>query len=160
MKLSSEQKLKLFNAHITGHYKKRGKFISRIGIIGETILTIVAGKLETMKTVTEPSIVLRNIEVGSSAETYIVPLESYNKRYYEDAGNSYLIDGHNWQVAFAKGEVHAFQYYGKSIIISAIWGEDMIVENGDYIARPVDGDQFDIYRIEKDTFKQTYQLFD
>lgn len=158
MKLSTEQKLALFDANVSAHYKKRGKFISRIAIMGETILTIVAGKLETMKTVNEPSIVLRNIEVGSSAEMYIVPLESYNKRYYEDSGNSYLIDGHKWQVAFAKGEVRAFQYNSEPIIITAIWGEEMIVEPGDYIARPVDGEQTDIYRIEKKTFKQTYYL--
>jgi hypothetical protein len=39
----------------------------------------------------------------------------------------------------------------------ATWNEMMVCNLGDYIARPLGGDNiFDIYRIEKDTFNMTY----
>jgi hypothetical protein len=96
-KLTTDEKVNLFleNESKLKHYKKRGRFIFREGIIGETVLTIVAGKLETMKTISEPSKVLRNIEVGSSAETYIISVETFTKRY-DELRQSYLIDGITW----------------------------------------------------------------
>jgi hypothetical protein len=39
----------------------------------------------------------------------------------------------------------------------APWNEQMMCVEGDFIARPVPGDESDIYRIEKDTFFMTYK---
>jgi len=158
--ITTAEKIEMFNAAVTQHFKKRGKFLYRTAIENETVLTIVAGKLETMKTVTTDSIVLRNIEIGSSAEMYIIDREKFVKRY-DALDEDYKIDNVIWRIAFAKGEIDAFQYEGdESFTLVAIWNEPMLVEKGDWIARPKGGVEEDIYRIEKDTFKQTYSLFD
>lgn len=156
--LSKEEILNLFLSKETAQYKKRGRFLAREAVIGESVLTIVAGKLETIKRVEDlGSYVLRNIEIGSSAEMYIVAKDTYLKRY--DTVNEYhTIDKYSWQVVVAKGEIDAFEYHGETIKFIAPWNEEMLCEEGDYIARPVGGKADDIYRIEKDTFSQTYSL--
>ena len=50
----------------------------------------------------------------------------------------------------------AFCYHGETIEFVAPWGEKMLCEDGDYIASPPNGSPDDIYRIEKETFAQTY----
>lgn len=158
--LSKIEIQELFETHQTKgnvfHYKKSGDFIWRHGIHGETVLTIIAGKLETIKTVEVDSIVLRNIEIGCTAETYIVNAEKFNKRY-DLNGKTYKIDGILWIGATAKGEINAFEYFGETIKFTAPWGEEMLCEEGDYIANPIGGPVDDIYRIEKETFYKTYK---
>lgn len=136
-------------------YKKKGEFLFRPSVPGETILTIVSGKLETLKTAAEKDIIIRNIEIGSSAETYIIKEEIFKNRY-EITQISYLIDNQTWLKCFAKGWVEAFCYSGETIEFMAPWGEKMMCESGDFIARPVPGEPQDIYRIERNTFLQTY----
>lgn len=140
-------------------YQKKGSFLSRPAVFGETILTIVAGKLETIKTVTEISIVLRNIEIGSSAETYIISEENFKKRYTK-TGDVVKIENKWWSKVFANGQVTGFFYTGEEITILAPWNEPMLVVNGDFIGCPVGGDPNDIYRIEKETFALTYHELD
>lgn len=139
-------------------YKKSGRFIFRPAITGETILTFVAGKLETLKTVTEPGIVLRNIMAGSAAETYVIEKSKFFNRY--DIGDMVFgIEGVPWTECFAKGKLVGFQYpYEEGFIFEAPWGEDMIVSKGDWIGNPIGGSERDVYRIEKDTFANTYEL--
>ena len=136
----------------------------RTAIPHETILTIVSGKLETIKTADESDIVLRNIELGSSAETYIISWKKFTERYdAEIVFLPYIIDGQEWTVVTAKGIVEAFEYkIGPGVIPATIsfvapWNEEMICNDGDFLARPQNGDKNDIYRIEKETFKQTYR---
>jgi len=155
--VSKEEIKRLFDAAEIRHFKKKGKFLFRQALIGETILTIVSGKLETMKTVEKESVIIKNIEIGSSAENYVIDKSVFEKRYTV-MDQSYLIDNNKWTLALAKGEVHAFEHKGDPINFMAPWNEEMLCEDGDYIARPVGGDVNDIYRIEKDTFKQTYEL--
>ena len=52
------------------------------------------------------------------------------------------------------------QYAQQKFTFNAPWGEKMIVEFGDWLACPVETEkgEFDIYRIEKDTFNDTYDL--
>jgi hypothetical protein len=167
-------------------YKKRGHYLFRPAIGGETVLTVVAGKLETFKRSNPGDIVLRNIEIGSSAETYMVPDTTFYKRYnllsskgrvsWEElkkksdsagcdhmmawvdmAGLSHWVDGQKWYEAEAVGQVEAFPYVGEPIQFQAPWSELMMCVEGDFIARPVPGDVGDIYRIEKDTFYLTYK---
>lgn len=156
--ISKENLLTIFEKAEKQQFVKRGKFLAREAGLGETILTIVSGKLETIKRVEVPSVVLRNIEIGSSAETYVVDKEVFLKRYTE-TGEFHNVDRLTWQVALAKGEIEAFRYIvDETITIMAPWNEEMLVQKGDWIARPLNGKEDDIYRIEKDTFDQTYSL--
>lgn len=153
--ITAEQLAELFNGQQKTAYKKKGKFIFREAVAGETVLTIVSGKLETIKTAGAGECVMRNIMIGSSAETYIIPRETFIKRYKIDS-DRYLIDGLEWTGCSAEGRVNAFEYKGETISFKAPWGEDMLCEEGDYIANPIGGAQSDIYRIERQTFLDTY----
>jgi hypothetical protein len=154
--LSKEEVKNLFGSTIQKRFKKSGIFLWRIPEESETILTIVAGKLETIKKATPHlDVIIRNIQIGSSAETYIIDKENFKKRYvtgYE----FFWIDGKKWFKAEANGEVMAFCYHGETIGFVAPWGEKMLCEDGDFIAQPIGGSPDDIYRIEKQTFNQTY----
>lgn len=153
------EKLELFEGMVKLEYQKSGNFLYRQTRMGapETVLTIVSGKLETIKTAEATDIIMRNIEIGSSAEMYIIPLEVFQKRY-EMQTEPLHIDGLVWSRATAKGRIFAAEYKGEIITFDAPWGEQMLCEPGDFIATPVGGDKEDVYRIEKDTFVQTYQI--
>lgn len=156
---TKEEIIELFNSKEKKHYIKSGKFLVRRAIPGETILTIVSGKLETIKTAKPTDFILRNIEIGSSAETYSIDESSFWKRYETPIEELPLtIDGVKWGTANAKGEIMAFEYSGPTIKFMAPWNEEMLCEEGDFIANPIGGEPSDIYRIEKDTFKKTYKL--
>ena len=177
--LSKEQIFELFNTAEKKQYQKRGRFLFRLATAPETVLTIVSGKLETIKTAVVGDIVLRNIEIGSFAETYIVSEDTFKKRYdvvvepcfvhdksfterYNPAQRKvYWIDNIRWCEAKAKGQIDAFRYERDDPFeFMAPWNELMLCEKGDYIARPIGGDENDIYRIEKNTFQQTYTLIE
>jgi hypothetical protein len=153
---TKDQIFELFETQDKKHFKKRGRFLYRPATKGETILTIVVGKLETLKKAQENEIVLRNIEIGSSAETYCIEKKIFDKRY-DITEEQHLIDNQLWIVCVAKGQIETFCYIGPTLRFMAPWNEQMICQEGDWIARPLGGDKFDIYRIEKDTFAQTYQ---
>lgn len=164
--LSKKDIFDLFEQSKVNKYKKKGLFLYRPAIPNETVLTIVDGKLETLKTcninqVSAPEVILRNIEIGSSAETYIVDKDKFDDRYERifkrsDVLDYVTIDGVKWYKAKGKGEVFAFEYKGESIKFMAPWDEPVPCYDGDFIARPVGGDVNDIYRIERETFHQTY----
>jgi hypothetical protein len=157
--LNKTQFKEQFDAGFKETYQKRGTFLFRASFTSETVLTIVAGKLETIKQAKPGDIILRNIEIGSSAEFYIINEETFLKRYDPIyTGTLMLIDGLEWRRAYAKGQVNAFCYIGVPIKFIAPWGEEMICEPGDYLANPIGGAEDDIYRIEKDTFIQTYSI--
>jgi hypothetical protein len=154
--MNKDEVKSLFERHTKKNYKKSGTFLYRFPSENETVLTIVAGKLEALKTaVFGESVVLRNISLGSSAETYIIDLVVFAKRY-DLIEKSVTVDKVLWKYCEAIGKVEAFCYHGKTIEFVAPWGEKMLCEDGDYIARPLGGSPEDIYRIEKQTFNQTY----
>jgi hypothetical protein len=156
IELTKGQLLELFESKKRMYFKKKGLFLYRLAIEGETILTIVIGKLETIKQAQSNEVVLRNIELGSSAETYIINRKIFDKRY-DITDKKHIIDGQTWIVCVAKGQIETFCYSGETIKFMAPWNEQMICEQDDWIARPLGGDKLDIYRIEKNTFAQTYQ---
>lgn len=155
--VSPEYLFELFESCKKCLYTKKGRYIFRvIEAPEETVLTIVAGKLETIKTAVQGDVVIRNIIIGGSAETYIISADKFESRY-EMLNKLHYIDGLTWQEAQAKGQIEAFQYlHPDPIQFKAPWGEDMICYCEDYIAHPIPGDPHDIYRIEIETFNQTY----
>lgn len=155
-KIDHEALYAIFLSEDKAIYKKKGRFLYRKAVEGETVLTIVAGKLETLKTAKEGNIVLRNINLGGSAETYIVDEMKFKNRY-KPSTKRYQIEGTFWFEAFAEGQIEAFEYLDPDpILFKAPWGEDMVCYFGDFIGRPVGGDEHDIYRVERETFMQTY----
>jgi len=165
MTMSKQQIFDFFEAMQKSQYVKKGRFLYRPAKWGETVLTVVSGKLETIRQAETNDIVLRNIELGSSAETYIVPFEKFKKRYIFPIPcfgsgvpnqEEHKIDGISWRIAIAKGEIEACRYKGETFQFESPWKEFMICCDGDYIARPIGGEKNDIYRIEKETFKATY----
>ena len=166
--LTKEELKSLFSTLDKKAYQKRGLFIYREACnsiansvfesIQESVLTIVAGKLETIKQANRGDIILRNIIIGSSAETYIVAPDVFEKRYEKTNTDEIFMDGFIWSKAIAKGKINAAQYIGETIEFDAPWGEKMLCETGDWIANPIGGNEDDIYRSEKDTFIQTYDL--
>ena len=145
----------------TSTYRKQGTFIARYAIPGETVLTVVTGKLETLKTCgpIPDQIILRNIIIGSAAETYMVGADKFADRYDCDwFSQPMYIDGLLWHKAYAKGRIQAFEYMGSPISFEAPWGESMLCHPGDFIANPIGGNPEDIYRIERATFYQTYTV--
>jgi hypothetical protein len=178
IKISSAQLQERFEklkagGDLTVHMKS-GRFLSRFAKPSELILTIVAGKLETIHVGQLGDVVVQNIQIGSSAERYVMEAKAFNKRY-EKTGNVFDLDGCLWSEVEAIGIIEAIKviypvsYWtdtgDKGFIISAPWGEDMLVQTGDWIARPVLADlsvpdPADIYRIEGNTFDQTYAPFE
>jgi hypothetical protein len=163
MRLTKEQLLKFFESQEKRTYLKYGQFLYRNAIEGETILTVVNGKLETIKTAEKNEVVLRNISIGSSAETYVISYDKFVDRYTSTPTQK-LIDGQFWSIAEAKGKIEAFEFtqyqlvIGEpTIIFDAPWNEEMICYRGDYLARPIPGCNNDIYRIERETFNLTYR---
>lgn len=146
----------LFEKASRKFYKKKGRFLYRKAVNEETILTIVSGHLETLKKAALGDVIIRNIEIGSSAETYIISGEKFVNRY-DPLEIRHIIDGQEWFEALAKGRCEAYEYSGEEIRFKAPWGEPMICVTGDFMARPVPGDAHDIYRIERQTFLQTYE---
>jgi hypothetical protein len=109
--LSKQEIYTFFEFQKREHYKKRGRFLFRSAVQNETILTIVDGKLETLLKTKNDEIILRNIELGSSAETYVIAKDLFEKRYVITEEN-HIIDNQNWTVVLAKGEIEAFCYSG------------------------------------------------
>jgi hypothetical protein len=153
--LSKAEIKAIFDAHAKQVYQKKGTFLARYAEPGETILTIVAGRLETLAAAEWGDVILMNIVVGSFAERYKVPQETFIKRY-DTTEQTIVTDGHSWMMVKAKGKVNAFQYFGPSVQFEAPWGEMMDLQNGDWLGNPVGGSEDDIYRIERETFEKTY----
>ena len=156
--LSTREIFTFFYANVGKHqrYDKRGSFITRPAKLGETILTIVSGVLETMNTVTVPSYIVRNVSIGGFAECYILEHDNFKKRY-SFGKKTYKIDNKTWTEAFPTGSILAFQYRDdESFTFIAPWGAEMICQKYDWLATPINGKPNDIYRIESQTFVDTY----
>lgn len=154
-RVPKDEILAIFEAGTKASYRKRGSFLARPAAPGETVLTIVAGKLETLAATGWGDVVVMNIEIGSAVERYIVGAEMFAKRY-ERTGRTIYTDGFSWEMANAKGKVEAFRYEGPPITFEAPWGEDMLMEAGDWLAHATGGRPDDIYRIERKAFEGTY----
>lgn len=116
---------------------------------GEDIDTVIDGIKETTNTAAAGDYVV----TGPKGEEYIISGEKFNKLYEATAEEG---------VYKAKGLVKAYQIPEgtEDFTFVAPWGEDMLVQAGDYIATSF-ADNFDAekcYRIEKGVFEQTYKI--
>lgn len=163
MTMTKQEVARLFHLGSRQIYKKTGTFLYRYAREGETILTIVGGRLETINTcpLDKRKVILKNIVLGSSCEEYMIEEEKFNNRYEIIDEASIWMPLYTWNKAVAKGEIAAIVNTGPPFQFQAPWGEMMECLTDDIIASPwVDGSYspLDIYRIDKETFGKTYIL--
>jgi hypothetical protein len=129
-------------------YRKKTTAVIRPAVPGEVVETWLNGQRETVNTAKSGDHVVR----GVKGEQYLITSAILADRYGTPAGAS---DRQGFRQYEAKGNCYAFRYDGEPFKFVAPWGEDMIVNPGDYIgATEIGSDQ--IYRIEKAAFAETY----
>mmetsp|Transcript_981 Transcript_981/g.2492 ORF Transcript_981/g.2492 Transcript_981/m.2492 type:complete len:199 (+) Transcript_981:60-656(+) len=156
--LSQAQMLKEFG-HLLEQallYHKTAYVLARPATPGESVETIVDGKVETRNTAKEGDMIVLN--VNADGERYIAKRETFAKKY-EDAGGE--ADEEGMKRYNPKGVIRAVEVSDTEMAkipahsFVAAWGEEMIVEVGDFLALP-HPDGGEIYRIEKNAFGKTY----
>lgn len=132
-------------------YQKFGKFDARKAIDGERITTTINGETETTNVAKLGDVVVR----GPEGEQYIISDAKFKDRYKVDKPLT-----KDFQKYEATGKINAFKYIGKPFKFIASWGEEMICNDGDYLAAPFsnDGTVKEVYRIEENVFNKTYKL--
>lgn len=137
-------------------YQKTGVMLARPAQPGETVITIVAGRIETLKPTFVGDWVIKNITVNSSAEQYPISGDKFATRYTRSE-EVLIADGFTWFKVAAKGQITGGFYSGETVKFEAPWGEDMILQDGDFLGRPYPEDTpNDIYRVAREEFFQTY----
>ena len=130
-------------------YRKKTSALIRPAKAGERVETWLDGERETLNTAKAGDYVVR----GLKGEHYIIGADALVDRYGPPLGAP---DAQGFRRYVAKGNAYAFRYDGKPFKFVAPWGEDMIVNPGDYIGTAeIGSDRF--YRIEKDAFAETYE---
>jgi hypothetical protein len=123
-------------------YTKFGNVVARPAEIGEVVETIIDGQLETTNTVKEPGFVI----TGTEGEKYFVKANTFKTRYNHLHGDVYV----------PVGKVVAVKWTNPPSKFKASWGEDMIINPGDFLAATPD-DTAHPYRIEAKAFSKTYK---
>jgi hypothetical protein len=130
------------------HYRKKQTVAIRPAVPNEVVETVIDGERETVNTARAGDYVVR----GAKGEHYVISPETKAERYGGPIGGPQADGFRDYK---AKGDVYAFQYEGDTFTFVAPWGENMIVNPGDYIgATEIGSDQ--IYRIEKSAFADSY----
>lgn len=135
------------NTHLTALYKKVGAVMARLAKIGEEIVTVIDGKVETKNTAKENDVIIK----GLKGEEYIIGHEKFKARY--TVNNLVSSEFSSYE---PNGTCIAYEYQGESMVFTAPWNEDMIVHNGDFLAT-TDSTVPEVYRIERDAFFKTYK---
>jgi hypothetical protein len=129
-------------------YRKKANVAIRPAVAGEVIETRIDCECETVNTAKAGDFVV----CGVKGEQYVISPESLASRYGKPVSGP---DAQGFRQYDAQGLVHAFRYEGPRATFTAPWGEEMVVNPGDYIGTTSLGsDQF--YRIERDAFAATY----
>lgn len=140
--------------------KKSSRIIAREGILGEEIKTFVEnGTLETINTVKENKnhidIIVTNanpdgspiIDINGNTNTYILPFETFDKKYEFDFKSEY------GNIYKPKGGAQKFVEIPDNIEILASWGEKQFLKKGSFLNI---SNYEDIYGIAKEEFLKTY----
>lgn len=131
-------------------YEKVGMFDCRAAKAGEEVVTIIGGEKETSNKAKTGDVVVK----GPEGEEYILSQAKFEARYHQD-GKKLTSE---YQKFRTKGFILAYMYEGKSFKFIASWDEEMLVNDGDYLATPSLSFPIDeVYRIEKKVFAKTYK---
>lgn len=107
----------------------------------QDIVTTIDGKDETKNKARIGDYIL----TGTKGERYILTPEKFKLRYKLQGKDKAVTE---------PVIINAKEYKGKPISFVASWGEEMIIEEGDYLIKK--GNEY--YRIEKGAFANTYTL--
>jgi hypothetical protein len=129
-------------------YRKKGNLRIRAAAAGEVVPTTIDGEKETVNTAGPGDYVVH----GTRGEQYVITPQILAARYGEPIGP---VDAQGYREYPARGSCYAFRYQGAPDTFKAPWGEEMIINPGDYLATPAIGSDH-IYRIEKNAFADTY----
>ena len=157
-----EQAISYFNQHAQADnlYRKLTEVAAREAIPGEMIITVVNGTIETVNTVPDDGqayIVVRNIAVGTSNESYFMNANKFAERY-NPSGKKVSIDAVAWFIAAPKGKVLAVQYSGPGFEYPRHTGALMRIADGDFLC-VAESDPLDkIFTIDQAVFAKTYAL--
>ncbi len=141
--------------------KKSSRIIARDGILGEEIKTFVEnGTVETINKVKEANgqidVVITNANIDGSPiidkngnmNTYIIPFETFDKKYEFDFESKY------GNIYKPKGEAQKFVEISEDIEILASWGEKQYLKSGSFLNI---SNKEDIYGIAREEFLKTYK---
>ena len=134
-------------------YKKIGNVLARKAKKGEKIITIIDGEKETENVSGENDMVVES--TGKNKEKYIISKEKFDDRY---VFLKKISNKGDYDLYKPTGYCYAFKYNGPSIYFEAPWGEKMLLKNNDYLASSTLEHYNDIYRIEKKSFKESYEI--
>lgn len=138
------------NKDKTEKYEKAGMFDCRAAKDGEEIVTVIDGEKETSNKAKSGDVVVK----GPEGEEYILSNVKFEARYHQD--DKKLTS--EYQKFKTKGFILSYKYEGKSFKFMASWDEEMLVNDGDYLATPSLSFPVDeVYRIEKKVFAKTYK---
>lgn len=135
------------NSHLTSIYKKFGTVMARLAKVGEEIVTLIDGKVETKNTAKENDVIVK----GLKDEEYIIGHDKFKLRYSVDKPVTDTFTAYE-----PNGTCIAYEYTGASFLFKAPWDEDMIVNHGDFLAT-IDESVPEVYRIERNAFFKTYK---
>lgn len=136
-------------------YKKTGTAWLRPAEPGEIIETRVGGQLETLSQARSDSFVVR--ANTKDQEQYIISGARARERYNLSNLDSSSPGNQAFVECEAIGTVWAYQYSGDTFTFQAPWGEQMIVNDGDFLCSPSLDSFDDVYRIEQNAFYETYR---
>jgi hypothetical protein len=131
-------------------YYKIGKTFARKAKEGESIDTVVDGKLELTAKAKKGDYVV----VGPAGEEYLVSEEKFTARYKPSNLKSIK---KGFSVFIPTGTCYAFEYMGENAHFQHSRGQ-MLIETGDYLASTSKTNYEDVYRIERKIFDKTYKL--
>lgn len=128
-------------------FKKVGTVSIRAAKHGEQVETIIDGKVETTNIATDGDVVVK----GPKGEEYIIDKAAFESRYTGPEPTE------EYQDYKPTGKTYAVSWDDGPIIFTAKWGEDMILDDGDFLCSPTEVPSGDLYRVEGEVFGQTYQ---
>lgn len=130
-------------------YAKTGTVKARLAVADEKVETIIDGKLETTNTAKGGEALI----TGARGEHYLVPADTF-ATHYEG-----LQLGARDQEYQDSGAVWASQWSHEPTHFIAPWGEEMLIEKGDYLCSTTRHPN-ELYRIEAQAFALTYHPVD
>ena len=136
----------IFNSGTQKKYRKFGTVKAKYAVESKVYDTVINGIVETTNTAKAGDVLVTN----PGGEQYLVNLEKFKDRY--NGPDMKNID----QSYEACGECFGIQYQGDKLSFMAEWGETMIIESGDMLVS-TEMPANNVYRIEKNAFKDTYK---
>lgn len=144
-------------------YKKFKEVYARRSVEGEKVETYIGGIKETQNVAKSGDYVVKNMT--DSEEEYILPSDKFQGRYeyksrFDDTWDIYMATGKCRALLF-DNEIKELIGKEKEFKFIAAWGEEMICQEGDWLACPsAEGEVKEIYRIAGKEFQDTYKIIE